>query len=61
MVGVGNFEMLVGLLVAVPLLYYVLRGRRSIVLVLLLVVLSPILGFFIAIGVAFLRYALLGR
>ena len=61
MVGVGNFEMLVGLLVAVPLLYYVLRGRQLIVLVLLLIVLSPILGFFVAIGVAFLRYVLLGQ
>lgn len=62
MIGVGLFELLVGLLVAVLLLYYyVLRGRRSVALVLLAVVLTPVLGFFVAVGVAFLRYALLGR
>ncbi len=60
MIGVGPFEMVVGLLVAVLLLYFVLRGRRSVVLISLLVVLSPILGLFVAIGVAYVRYALFG-
>lgn len=61
MIGVGPFEVLVGLLVAALLLYYsVLRGRRSVDLVLLVAVLTPVLGFFVAVGVAFLRHALFG-
>ena len=60
MVGVGPFEMAVGLLVAAVLLYLVLSGRRPLVLISLMVVLSPILGLFVAVGVAYLRYALFG-
>lgn len=61
MIGVGPFEVLAGLSVAALLLYYyVLRGRRSVALVLLAVVMTPVLGFFVAVGVALLRYALLG-
>ncbi len=60
MIGVGPFEMVVGLLIAALIIYYVFRDRRSVVLISLLVVLSPILGLFVAIGVAYVRYALFG-
>ena len=60
MIGVGIFEIVVGLLIAALIIYFVFRDRRSVVLVLLLLVLSPILGVFIAMAVAYARYALFG-
>jgi hypothetical protein len=61
LIGVGSFEVAVGLLVAAPILYLALRDRVSfLVLVLLVVVLSPILGIFIAAILAYVSYALFG-
>jgi len=61
MIGVGTFELGVGLLLAALILYFVFRNRvSSLVLVLLVAVLTPILGIVIAVYFAFALYALLG-
>jgi hypothetical protein len=61
MIGVGTFELGVGLPLADLILYFVFRNQASsLILVLLVVVLAPILGIIIAVFLAYARYALLG-
>ena len=60
MVGVGTFEVGIGLSFAALNIYFVFRDRVSpLVLVLLGVALAPILGVVIAAAVAYALYALL--
>ena len=61
MIGVGIFELGVGLILAALVLYFALRGLvSSWVLVLIVLVLAPILGLAIATLLAFALYALSG-
>jgi hypothetical protein len=57
MIGVGTFELVVGLLAAALLIYLASRGRARLLTVVLLL---PVLGIFIAMVVAYVRYALFG-
>lgn len=61
MIGVGTFELGIGLLVAIPLVYFVFRERASTLgLAFLIVVLSLILAIPIGLGVAVVSYLLFG-
>jgi hypothetical protein len=71
MIGVGTFELAVGVLLAAFFVYFVFRDRRLVVLIPLLIVLSLVFGvfvalaeawvqFFVALAVAWVRYGLFG-
>ena len=61
MIGVGSFEMVIGLLVAALIIYFALRDRvSSVSLVLMVVLLSPLIGIFMAASIAYVLYALFG-
>jgi hypothetical protein len=61
MIGVGHFEVVVGLLVAALIIYFTFRDRvSSVSLVLMVVLLSPLIGIFMAASIAYVLYALFG-
>jgi len=61
MIGVGPFELGIGLLVVIPLVYFVFRRSVSTVgLAFLIVVLSPILAMSVGLGEAVVSKMLFG-
>jgi hypothetical protein len=62
MIGVGTFELGVGLLVAVLIDYFAFRDRASTVgLVLLVIMLTQIVGFVVAVLESYVFYALVAN